>query len=100
MDSNRNQLDELELRIQMLVRKYQQLRDDHEAKSIQCEELLRTSKEQGEKILQLKQDLSVAALATGSSAESREALEGLRDELSEMSVAIDECITLLEGRIE
>ena len=100
MSNAYDQLTELELRVATLVRKYGEVRKSLEAKSQECEALLAKQKAQEETIRCLEQNLSIATVATTQSPEARSALQGLERELDGITQVIDECITLLDGRIE
>lgn len=101
MSNSSDQLTELELRIGTLIRKYGEQKAALAQKKMECEALLRRNGEQEEKINLLEKNLSIATISGGaSSPEARAALEGLEEELTKIMEVIDECITLLEGRIE
>jgi len=96
MSSAYDQLIELELRVATLIRKYGEMRNALEMKRQECDALLAKQKAQEEKI----KSLSIATVVTTPSSEGRKALEGLGKELDDITKVIDECITLLDGRIE
>ncbi len=100
MSKSGGELTELELRIATLIRKYNEQRDALRAKQRECEDLQSLNSVQEKKIHRLEQDLSIAAVTKQGTPNARVALEDLDRELAEMTTAIDECITLLEGRIE
>lgn len=100
MSNAYDQLTELELRIATLIRKYGEVRKVLDVKSQECDALLAKQKTQEEKIRGLEQSLSIATVATSQSPEARSALESLGKELDGITQVIDECITLLDGRIE
>lgn len=101
MSNSSNQLTELELRIATLIRKYGEQKAVLAQKKSECEALIRRNGEQEEKIYLLEQNLSIATISGGAtSPEARAALEGLEAELTQIMAVIDECIALLEGRIE
>lgn len=101
MSNSSDQLTELELRIATLIRKYGEQKAALAQKKMECEALLRRNGEQEEKIYLLEQNLSIATISGGAtSPEARAALEGLEVELTQIMEVIDECITLLESRIE
>lgn len=100
MSNAYDQLTELELRIATLIRKYGEVRKALDVKSQECDALLAKEKTQEEKIRGLEQSLSIATVATSQSPEARSALESLEKELDGITQVIDECITLLDGRIE
>lgn len=101
MSKSSEQLTELELRIATLIRRYGEQRASLAQKKEECEQLLLRNSEQERRIHHLEQNLSIAAVSgRDDSQEARKALEGLGNELSEIMAVIDECITLLESRIE
>lgn len=101
MSNSNDQLTELEIRITALMRKYSEQKKALARKTEECEALLRQRGEQAEKINLLEQNLCIATISGGAtSPEARAALEGLEAELSQIMGVIDECITLLDGRIE
>ena len=100
MSSAYDQLIELELRVATLIRKYGEMRNALEMKRQECDALLAKQKAQEEKIRRLEQSLSIATVVTTPSSEGRKALEGFGKELDDITKVIDECITLLDGRIE
>ncbi|MDN4754178.1 hypothetical protein QYZ87_06510 [Porphyromonadaceae bacterium W3.11] len=93
-------LEEVELRIAMFGRKYNQVNEELADAMAKIDLLTDQSNKQREEIQTLEQKLSVATIATGSSPEANHALLGLREELDGIVEVIDECITLLEKRIE
>lgn len=100
MSSSNNELTELELRVATLIRKHSEQREALQAKILECDRLLERNTAQTERIHQLEQSLSVASVTNAGSPIAREALESLERELAGITEVIDECITLLEGRIE
>lgn len=101
MSQSSDQLTELELRIATLIRKYSEQKTALAQKKEECEALLRRHEEQKEKIQLLEKNLSIATIsASNTSPEARAALEGLEVELSQIMEVIDECISLLESRVE
>lgn len=100
MSNAYNQLTELELRIATLIRKYGEVRKALDVKIQECDALLAKQKKQEVKIKGLEQSLSIATVATTQSPEAISALESLGKELDGITQVIDECITLLDGRIE
>lgn len=93
-------LEELELRVAAFARKHKQLREEFVGISTANKELTELSNRQQEEIRTLRQKLSVATMTTTSDTEGRQALKDLRGELDEIISTIDECITLLEKKIE
>lgn len=84
-----------------MIRKYGEQRSALAQKKEECEALLRDKELQEEKLYLLEQNLSIATVSGGAtSPEARAALEGLREELAQITEVIDECITLLQCRIE
>lgn len=101
MSNSSEQLTELELRIATLIRKYSEQKAALDKIKTEYATLLNRNHEQEEKIDLLKKNLSVATISGGvASPEARAALEGLEAELSQIMGVIDECIKLLESRIE
>lgn len=100
MSQASDQLTELEVRVALLLRKYGEVKRALASKRDECEALLAQQARQEEMIERLEQNLSIATVASGSSPEARVALEGLSKELEGITEVIDECITLLDSRIE
>lgn len=100
MSDASEQLSELEVRVALLIRKYSEVKQALAQKREECEALLANQARQEERIKHLEQNLSIVAVASGTSPDARVALEGLSRELQGITEVIDECITLLDSRIE
>ncbi|MDO5017090.1 MAG: hypothetical protein Q4E10_01855 [Porphyromonas sp.] len=100
MSSGNDQLTELELRVATLIRKYTDARASLAHKKEEFEELLKKHAEQQDRIRSLEQTLSISAVTIAESPDTQAALKGLGQELDQITQVIDECITLLDSRVE